>query len=148
MNARNLFIAVTVCLALPLTGLCGGFDEARVITGNVDRLIEINSHRILENVDPDTVGLPRAFVIDLHNRTMRGTADSLVRRVVPIERIDHLPGKLILQGTDEGTAGTTGGLGWSLTIEKATGQAVLSATGSGIAYVAFGTCDPSPTTGE
>ena len=67
---------------LPAAVNAGDFDADGRITGAVDRLIGINRQRVIENVDPDTVGLPKRFVIDLEKRTMRGTPDSLVRRVV------------------------------------------------------------------
>jgi hypothetical protein len=146
MNTRIRILTIWVTLALvqPAAALAGEIDGTHAIIGTVERLIEINRQRIIDHVDPDTVGLPKKFIIDFSQRTMRGTPDSLVRRVVHIRRIDHIEDKLVLLGADEGVAGTTGGVGWSLAIEKATGRAVLSAAGSGIAYVAFGTCKPSP----
>ena len=127
-------------MILPAAALAGDFEQARVITGAVDRLIEINRQRVIEDVDPDTVGLPKTFIIDLDQRTLRGAPDSLVRRLAAVERITRTPTTLILQGVDEGLAGPAGVFGWNLAIDTATGRAVLSAVGSGIAYVAFGTC--------
>ena len=128
---------------LPATASADDFDASPRITGTVDRLIEINPQRVIENVDPDTVGLPKTFVIDLQKRTMRGTPDSLVRRVAAVDRITRTPKTLDLQGGEEGIAGPGTVFGWNLAIDTATGKAVLSATGSGIAYVAYGTCSPS-----
>ena len=126
----------------------GAFDQSWRFTGILDRLIEINQQRVTENVDPDTVGLPRKFIIDLKQRTMRGTPDSLVRRVASVEKITRTTNTLILQGVDEGMSGPTGVFGWSLAIDTATGKAVLSANGSDIAYVAFGSCRPFSTVRE
>ena len=133
---------------LPAAVHAGGFDNTRWINGALDRLVEINRQRIIEDVDPDTVGLPKAFVIDLEQRTMRGKPDSLVRRLAPVERITRTPATLVLQGVDEGISGPGTVFGWNLAIDTATGKAVLSAAGSGIAYVAFGTCSPSTTVPE
>jgi len=127
---------------LPAAVFAGGFDTSGRITGAIDRLIEINPQRVIEEVDPDTVGLPKRFVIDLEQRTMRGTPGSLVRRVVSVERITRTSSALILQGVDEGISGPDTVFGWNLAIDTTTGKAVLSAAGSGIAYVAFGTCLP------
>lgn len=145
MHRVNQRLPLVVCLTMVLaqTAWAGDFDGSRPITGTVVRLIEINPFRVIENVDPETVGLPKTFRIDFKSRTVRPAPDSLVRRVARIKRIDHIEDKLILQGVDEGVTGTRGGVGWSLAIEKATGKAVLSAAGTGIAYVAFGTCRPS-----
>jgi hypothetical protein len=142
MNMEKQFLTLLACLVgvLSHAAWAGDFDGSRTLTGTIDRLIEINPLRVIENVDPETVGLPQKFSIDFKNRIVRPAPDSLIRRVARIKRIDHIEDKLILQGADEGVAGTTGGVGWSLAIEKATGKAVLSAAGTDIAYVAFGAC--------
>lgn len=146
---RTLLTAVLFLFTLlPAAVHAGGFDNTRWINGALDRLVEINRQRIIEDADPDTVGLPKAFVIDLEQRTMRGTPDSLVRRLAPVERITRTPATLVLQGVDEGISGPGTVFGWNLAIDTATGKAVLSAAGSGIAYVAFGTCSPSTTAPE
>jgi hypothetical protein len=147
MKILNTFLTAVLFLValLPAAVHAGGFDNSRWINGVVDRLVEINRQRIIEDVNPDTVGLPKAFIIDLEQRTMRGTPDSLVRRLAPVERITRTPTTLILQGVDEGISGPGTVFGWNLAIDTATGKAVLSAAGSGIAYVAFGTCSPSAT---
>ncbi|WP_319405465.1 hypothetical protein [uncultured Desulfosarcina sp.] len=144
MKNRKRLLLFLLSLPVLMTGpaFSGDFDGSNALTGSVDRLIEINRLRVIEGVDPDTVGLPEKFIIDFRENTLRGTPDSLVRRVVRIKRIEHIEDKLILLGADEGMAGTSSGLGWSLSIEKPSGKAVLSAAGSGIAYVAFGTCTP------
>lgn len=144
MQLRRVLLICGAAAIAALAQTAGAFDGTRPIVGTVDRLIEINPQRIIENVDPDTVGLPRSFIIDLPQGTMRGTPDSLVRRKVAIQRVEHMEDKLILLGADAGTPGTDGGMGWSLAIEKTTGNAVLSAAGGGIAYVAFGKCRLAP----
>lgn len=145
MRILKMMLTAVLFLAalLPAAVHAGGFDESRWITGAVDRLIEVNGQRVIEGVDPDTAGLPKAFVIDLERRTMRGTPESLVRRVASVERITRTATTLILQGVDEGISGPGPVFGWNLVIDTATGRAVLSASGGGIAYVAFGTCSPS-----
>lgn len=144
MPTRYRIVILALCLStvLPCTANCGGFDGSDPITGTVDKLVEINEQRIVGEVDPDTVGLPTSFIIDFDTKTMRGTADSLIRRMVRIKRIEHLGNVLILLGADEGSGPHQGQMGWSLAIEKTSGKAVLSAAGNGIAYVAFGRCQP------
>ncbi|HSO18902.1 MAG TPA: hypothetical protein VLT88_05570, partial [Desulfosarcina sp.] len=69
-------------LLLPGTACCGGLDGTVPIFGTGDQLVEVNRQRIVGEVDPGTVGLPTSFIIDFDANTMRGTADSLVRRLV------------------------------------------------------------------
>ena len=148
MIIRLLILTLFLTMMPTSADLAVSLNQSRRIIGIVDRLVEINRQRVVENVDPDTVGLPTKFIIDLQRRTMRGAPDSLVRRLASVENITRTANALILQGTDEGMPGDTGVFGWSLVIDTATGKAVLSASGSGIAYVAFGSCTPSSAVGE
>ncbi len=42
----------------------------------------------------------------------------------------------------KGIEGVEDGLAWSFAISKKDGEAVLSASGDGVAYVVFGVCTP------
>jgi len=112
------------------------------LAGSVDKIIEINTLKIINDVDPDAVGLPRNFFIDFKEKILRPSKDSLVRRTSKINRVEHIENKLILQGVDEGVENVDDGLAWSITISKKTGKVVLSASGDGKAYVVFGKCIP------
>jgi len=104
--------------------------------------MEINFYKVINDVDPDTVGLPRKFFIDFEEKILRPSKDSLIRRTSQIKRVEHLENKLILQGIEEGVENVDDGLAWSIAISKKTGMVVLSASGDGVAYVVFGTCTP------
>jgi len=104
--------------------------------------MEINFYKVINDVDPDTVGLPRKFFIDFEEKILRPSKDSLIRRTSQIKRVEHLENKLILQGIEEGVENIDDGLAWSIAISKKTGMVVLSASGNGVAYVVFGTCTP------
>ena len=110
------------------------------LSGSVEKVLEINQFKISSDVDPDTVGLPRNFVIDFDEKTLRPSKDSLVRRISRIRHIGHIENKLVLQGVEEGVENIDDGLAWSIAISKKTGKVVLTASGNGVAYVVFGTC--------
>jgi hypothetical protein len=57
-----------------------------------------------------------------------------------IERSEHLDGKLILQGADEGIEDVRDGLAWSMVIDETSGKMLLSAAGDGVAFAVFGAC--------
>jgi hypothetical protein len=128
---------------MPQTAFSGDFDGSKPLSGSVDKIIEINTQKIINDVDPDAVGLPRNFFIDFKEKILRPSKDSLVRKTSKIYRVEHLENKLILQGVDEGVENIDDGLAWSITISKKTGKVVLSASGDGVAYVVFGTCIPA-----
>jgi hypothetical protein len=127
---------------LPQTAFSGDFDGIKPLFGSVDKIIEINTFKIIDDVNPDTVGLPRNFVIDFKAKKLRPSKDSAVRKTSNIYRVEHIENKLILQGIDKGVENIDDGLAWSITISKKTGKVVLSASGDGLAYVVFGECVP------
>jgi hypothetical protein len=128
---------------MPQAAFSGDFDGSKPLSGSVDKIIEINTQKIINDVDPDAVGLPRNFFIDFKEKILRPSKDSLVRKTSKIYRVEHIENKLILQGVDEGVENIDDGLAWSITISKKTGKVVLSASGDGVAYVVFGTCIPA-----
>lgn len=129
------------CLfSMALQAAAGGFDGSTPLSGTVDKVLEVSRTRVNHDADPDTVGLPRKFIIDFEHRTLRPSNDSLIRRTSKIKRVEHIENKLVLQGVEDGVENVDDGLAWSLVISKKTGHAVLSAAGDGVAYVVFGQC--------
>ncbi|MGD9053551.1 MAG: hypothetical protein PVG17_16970 [Desulfobacterales bacterium] len=141
LTRRRLFFIFCLCI-MPQTAFSGDFDGLKPLSGSVDKIIEISIFKIISDVDPDTVGLPRKFLIDFKAKKLRPSKDSLVRKTSNIYRVEQIENKLILQGIDEGVENIDDGLAWSITISKKTGKVVLSASGDGKAYVVFGTCSP------
>ena len=143
MDLRRPRLIFLFCLCImPQIGFSGDFDGIKPLSGSVDKIIEINTLKIINDVDPDTVGLPRSFFVDFKEKKLRPSKDSLVRKTSNIYRVEHVENKLILQGIDEGVENVDDGLAWSITISKKTGKVVLSASGDGVAYVVFGKCIP------
>ena len=140
IRLRRIFL-ICLCI-LPQTAFSGDFDGIKPLSGSVDKIIEINTFKIIDDVNPDTVGLPRNFVIDFKAKKLRPSKDSAVRKTSNIYRVEHIENKLILQGIDKGVENIDDGLAWSITISKKTGKVVLSASGDGLAYVVFGKCEP------
>ena len=136
---KILVIAIGL-IALATAAFAGDFDGSSPLSGTVGKVIEINRYRIADDVDPDTVGLPKNFLIDFKAKVLRPSNDSLVRRTISINRVAFVENKTVIQGVDEGVEGVEDGLAWSLTISRKDGSAVLSASGNGVAYVVFGVC--------
>ena len=133
---------VNFFFAFSATAIAGDFDGSKPLSGVTGKIIEINQYKIIDGVDPDTVGLPKKFLVDFNSKTLRPSKDSLVRRTITFKSLEHIEDKMVMQGVDEGVEGVDDGLAWSLTISKKNGNAILSAAGDGVAYVVFGICKP------
>ena len=136
------FLVAGSILAVTADAAAGDFDGSRPLSGTTGNIIEINPYKITSNIDPDTIGIPRHFLIDFRSKTLRPAKNSLIRKTIAFQSLVHIENKLILQGVDAGVEGVDDGLAWSLAISKQDGKAVLSASGEKVAYVVFGVCVP------
>ena len=141
MSRIGLILITLLCLtSLPLPALAEDFNGSKPLLGSVIKIMEIYSNYNINEVDPETVGVPRFFIIDFKAKRLHPTKESRINRSSIIKRIEHVENMLILQGVEEGVEGVDDGLGWSMTISKETGKMVLAASGDRKAYVVFGAC--------
>ena len=130
MNAKILFqsrskidrliIAVFYLMAWSTITFAADLDGSKTLYGVTGKIIKINRARIIDDVDPDTVGLPRKFLIDFKTRRLLPSKDSVVRKSISFKRAEHVENMIVMQGVDEGVEGVEDGL----------------------AYVVFGKCTP------
>ena len=137
---RPRLVFLLCFVIIPFNAFAGDFDGSKLLSGSIDKVLEIYPSRIRDDADPDTVGLPRNFFIDFKQKLIRPSKDSVIRRMSKIKRVEHLENKLGLQGIEGGVDNVDDGLAWSIAISKKTGKVVLAASGDGVAYVVFGTC--------
>ena len=143
ISRYSVVSGLAICLVVLTTAaFASDFDGSKPLSGTTGKIIEINQYKIIDDVDPDTVGLPKKFLIDFNARVLRPSKDSVVRKTISFKSVVHIENKIVLQGVDEGVEGVDDGWAWSLTISKKNGKAVLSASGDGVAYVVFGVCAP------
>jgi hypothetical protein len=129
---------------MPSLGLAGSFDGSRSLVCSVDDGRQFYRGGQARPFDPQSVGLPRAFIVDFDSSRILPTKDSIIRRQTKIERSEHVENKIILQGADDGIAGVDDGIGWSMAVEKTSGRFVISAAGDSVGYIVFGRCKPKP----
>ena len=91
-------------------------------------------------VTSQDVNLPNFFHVDVTDRIIKGKHDGGTDASTPIERIEQLDGKLILQGADDGTSNTPDGAGWTMVINVNSGSMLLTAAGDGFVVVVSGAC--------
>ena len=137
---RPRLVFLLCFVIIPFNAFAGDFDGSKLLSGSIDKVLEIYPSRIRDDADPDTVGLPRNFFIDFKQKLLRPSKDSVIRKMSKIKRVEQLENKLVLQGIEGGVDNVDDGLAWSIAISKKTGKVVLAASGDGVAYVVFGTC--------
>ena len=141
MIRNKLFhIILYFIILIPSFSFAEDFDGSKLVVGSVEKVLEINQFKIDEDVDPDTVGLPRKFFIDIEQKRVLPSKASMVRRISRITHVEHVENKVFLQGIEEGIESVDDGLAWSIAISKKTGKVVLSASADGKAYIVFGSC--------
>ena len=116
------------------------FDGSKTLTCANQLLNECLPAQRCRMVAPQSVNLPNFFHVDIGNNIITGKHDGGIDASTPIERLEHLDGKLILQGADNGIEGVPDGNGWTMVIEEDTGKMSMTASGDGFVIVAFGAC--------
>ncbi len=147
MIIKCVSILINICVLaslLPSFGLAGSFDGSQSLVCSVDDGRQFYVGGQTKPFDPQSVGLPRAFLIDFDSNRILPTKDSVVRRQAKIKRSEHVENKMILQGADDGVEGVDDGIGWSMAVEKNSGRFVISAAGDKVGYIVFGRCKPKP----
>lgn len=81
----------------------------------------------------EALNIPQFLRINFTGKEVTAERPDGEERTSEIQRLEKLDDELILQGSQ-------GGLGWSLTITRATGKMSLSAVGDQVAFVVFGAC--------
>lgn len=127
-------------LIFPQQILSAEFNSKGLWLGIVNKGIEYHLSGRPIDFDPESVGLPRKFIIDFNSMIIKPTKDSIVRRSSKIDRITHIENKVILQGVNDGVEGVNDGIGWSISISKETGKFVITASGDNVGYIVFGSC--------
>lgn len=80
-----------------------------------------------------SVGLPPFIVIDVDKKLIH--APDQDGRTSPLKHFEHLDGRLVLYGGEEGR-------GWSMVIQEDTGTMSAAVVGDQVGFVVFGACTP------
>jgi hypothetical protein len=142
-NWIKLMVFVLLCICIvPISVLAGDFDGSKPLLCAVIEVIECSPGGGCQKVKAQEIDIPRFIRINFDKKTISGTLASGKVRATTIEHMEHVDGKLILQGAEDGREGVRDGLGWSMAISEETGDVVLTASGEQVGFVVFGACTP------
>ena len=116
------------------------FAFGKIRTPN--ELIECIPVEGCDRVTPEAANLPRFLSINFKDKKIVAPSGSEAGRTTAIERLEHIDGKLIIEGAEDGAEGVRDGLGWSMAINEESGDMVLTASGDRVGFVIFGACTP------
>jgi hypothetical protein len=140
MKKVNQLAILAGSLALSSMALAEPFDgEKNMLCAN-QYASECVAGTDCVNVSPASVNLPDFFRINTSEKLISATPESGSTASTSIERVEHLDGKLMLQGADDGIKDVRDGAGWTMSINETTGKMVMTTAGDGFAVVVFGAC--------
>jgi len=137
-------IAVLLLLSFPIAAAAVDFDGSKPLLCSVVSVIESTIDNGCSEVAPESVALPQFLKVDFEKKSVRPARESDGDRNSVIKRMEHIGGKLILQGADEGIQDVRDSIGWTAAISEETGRFVLTASGNEEAFIVYGACIPVP----
>jgi hypothetical protein len=111
------------------------FDGSAPLLCAVTGTVSCDSQGACIEGPAEAVNLPIFLKIDAQNKVARSVRVGGEQRTSEILSMHEADGSLVLLGVDQGA-------GWSMTIGGSDGKSVLSVSGAGIGYIAFGACIP------
>jgi hypothetical protein len=141
MSQVKIFgIMVTIISLFSFPAVAGDFDGSKTLICAVMDLVECQPGGKCQQVTAEEVGLPQFLKINFKEKIISATHADGNNRRTPIENLEKIDGKLIIQGAEDGIEGVRDGVGWSLAISEETGKTVLTASGDEVGFVIFGAC--------
>ena len=136
---HGIILAITT-LALSSFTMAEPFDGGKVMLCASQYAHECDAGNDCATVTVASVNLPDFFLVDTGKKLISATPESGSTSTTTIERVEHLDGKLMLQGADDGVNDVRDGAGWTMSINESTGKMVMTTAGDGFAVVVFGAC--------
>ncbi len=117
-------------------------DGSKPVICAVAEVTECIPEDSCQRVKARDAGLPRFLRVDFKGKEITQIDPSGDDVTSKIERRESVDGRLVLQGAEDGREGVRDGVGWSLSIDEASGNMVLTGSGAEVAFVVFGACTP------
>jgi hypothetical protein len=140
MKIRTLNFAAFVTGILATTVAAADFDGSEPLMCSFGQVIECVNGSACLAVTNDAVDAPDFVKLDFRKKQLVSTTageDSPASDIVVTDLITHL----IVQGTQGSGQGNA--LGYSLSIDKDTGQMAAAGGGENAGFVIFGACTPN-----
>jgi len=133
---------VLLVMFVPCLCMAGDFDGSKTLLLATQKGFECTSKYGCEEVSLEDLNLPSFYMINFKNKEITATPESGIEEVSKIERMESYDGMLLIQGAEDGYEGVEDGVGWTVSIQKDSGKAVLSGSMPEAGFIVFGVCTP------
>ncbi len=141
-NIKVVILTSVLIWAAAISAQAGDFDGSRSLLCSVINVIECTPTEGCQATTAENVNLPQFIKVDVEKKNAVPARPIEGRGPSEIKRVEHIGGKLILQGADEGIEKVRDGLGWTAAVSEESGKFILTASGEQVAFVVFGACVP------
>jgi hypothetical protein len=134
MRILSLLVPAGLVLMPAFPCQAGAFDGKKpFVCTMVDVASCVPGHECARE-SADAIGVPHFFTVDVAKSQVSETsATGVVGRTSKIDRVEHLPGGLLLSGVD-------GDRGWTASIGEDSGKLSMAVVGDRVGFVVFGDC--------
>lgn len=129
---------LTVLASLPAHA--GSFDGTAPLICGVQTVVECDRDNECYPVTLEMVNLPDFFHVDFAAEQISAAGVRRAGNTTPIERVERLGGRLLLQGGELSDENPNGGIGWSMIVDESNGRMSLSGVTLEFSLVANGAC--------
>jgi hypothetical protein len=120
--------------------LGGSFDGTAPLTCGIQTVVECDRDNECYPVTLEMVNLPDFFHVNFAAKQISAAGVRRAGNTTPIERVERLGGRLLLQGGELSDENPNGGVGWSMLVDESSGRMSLSGVALEFALVANGAC--------
>ena len=128
--------ALALCLAAPGVAAASDFDGSRNLLCAPTDAMQCEGAGECNRKEVELLNMAKFLYVDFKAKTLKGTVEGATsEETSSIHTVQKLDGGTLIQGAE-------GGRGWSLIVDKGTGDMTLAIAGDDIAFVLFGVCQP------
>lgn len=136
---KTVALALSAFLAPAMVGAGDIGDTGSLLCSSIEA-VECNYGGGCYKGLAEEIGTPQFVRVNFDEKMLSARNEDGSIRKAELKRLEHIDGKLILQGAQDGLEDVRDGVGWSMTIDKQTGKMVFSASGDEVGFIIFGAC--------
>ena len=134
LRGRPLALALGVLLSAPGLAVASDFDGSHTLLCAPTDAVQCEGAGECERKEVEVLNMAKFLTVDFKKKKLRGTVEGgSEEETSAIQMVQKLEGVTLVQGAENGR-------GWSLVVDKGTGDMTLAIAGDDLGFVLFGVC--------